>query len=347
MEKTGLSPSKEGVCPVDQSLSKGKNHEITTDSCPIKSNDDQFQRLAKEAAEAGCPVNHSAAGRQATETSLRLWSSRNRLVGAPDFPAAKKPREESDAAVVGDQFPDSKPLPDQPFPLSAVASASTIPKSSRAPKLPTSAGSPPVPSSGTSISSPTPLAPSTPGGPLVCDSTTMDDSTPKKEGGQETWTFPSQQRFYNAMTRKGYKPQAEDMFTVVSIHNTINEAGWREVMKYEALHKEECPTPTLLRFRGRPDDLSMKARLMMLTGAVRPYDRHDWIVDRCGKDVTYIIDFYDGQKTHPLDPRVPVHLDVRPAPTFGGIVDRLKMYFGWGNQTTSDNRKSGSSSTTK
>ncbi len=27
-----------------------------------------------------------------------------------------------------------------------------------------------------------------------------------------------------------------------------------------------------------------------------PFDRHDWIVDRCGKDVRYIIDYYDGGK---------------------------------------------------
>ena len=27
---------------------------------------------------------------------------------------------------------------------------------------------------------------------------------------------------------------------------------------------------------------------------VRPFDRHDWLVDRCGRDVRYIIDFYDG-----------------------------------------------------
>lgn len=27
---------------------------------------------------------------------------------------------------------------------------------------------------------------------------------------------------------------------------------------------------------------------------VRPFDRHDWIVDRCGREVRYVIDFYDG-----------------------------------------------------
>lgn len=25
-----------------------------------------------------------------------------------------------------------------------------------------------------------------------------------------------------------------------------------------------------------------------------PFDRHDWIVDRNGQDVRYIIDYYDG-----------------------------------------------------
>lgn len=28
-----------------------------------------------------------------------------------------------------------------------------------------------------------------------------------------------------------------------------------------------------------------------LTGEM-PFDRHDWVVDRCGKDVRYVIDFY-------------------------------------------------------
>jgi len=28
-----------------------------------------------------------------------------------------------------------------------------------------------------------------------------------------------------------------------------------------------------------------------------PFDRHDWVVDRCGTDVRYIIDFYNGTLT--------------------------------------------------
>jgi hypothetical protein len=42
----------------------------------------------------------------------------------------------------------------------------------------------------------------------------------------ETWTFPSQQRFYNAMKKKGWNPREEDLPYIVSIHNTINEQCW-------------------------------------------------------------------------------------------------------------------------
>lgn len=27
-------------------------------------------------------------------------------------------------------------------------------------------------------------------------------------------------------------------------------------------------------------------------GGLEPFDRHDWVVDRCGREVRYIIDFY-------------------------------------------------------
>lgn len=42
-----------------------------------------------------------------------------------------------------------------------------------------------------------------------------------------------------------------------------------------------------------------------------PFDRHDWIIDRCGKEVRYIIDYYDGGA---LDDKYKFALlDVRPA----------------------------------
>jgi cytochrome c heme-lyase len=59
-----------------------------------------------------------------------------------------------------------------------------------------------------------------------------------------------------------------------------------------------------------------------------PFDRHDWVVDRCGTQVRYVIDFYGGAP----DPKAPVsfYLDVRPDLSFQGISDRLKMFWNTG-----------------
>ena len=55
-----------------------------------------------------------------------------------------------------------------------------------------------------------------------------------------------------------------------------------------------------------------------------PFDRHDWIVDRCGEDVRYIIDYYDGGKVDMTNYQFTI-LDVRPAfDSFGAVWDRSK-----------------------
>jgi len=112
---------------------------------------------------------------------------------------------------------------------------------------------------------------------------------------------------------------------VVAIHNAVNEKAWQEILRYEGLHKEECPTPKLTRFLGRPGETSPKARLMGLFGRTEPFDRHDWHVDRCGKPVRYIVDFYDG-KPSPMHP-VSIHIDARPEVSYGGVVDRFRLWF--------------------
>ena len=33
-----------------------------------------------------------------------------------------------------------------------------------------------------------------------------------------------------------------------------------------------------------------------------PFDRHDWIVDRCGREVRYVIDFYAHDPGNGLPP---------------------------------------------
>lgn len=75
-----------------------------------------------------------------------------------------------------------------------------------------------------------------PNGPPL--STIAVASNIPKAGTQETWHFPSPQRFYNAMKKKGWNPNAADVPSVVSIHNTINERCWQHIMEYEKLHAQ-------------------------------------------------------------------------------------------------------------
>mmetsp|Transcript_137078 Transcript_137078/g.292774 ORF Transcript_137078/g.292774 Transcript_137078/m.292774 type:complete len:225 (-) Transcript_137078:71-745(-) len=140
----------------------------------------------------------------------------------------------------------------------------------------------------------------------------------------EAFFYPSEKQFYGAATAKGHDLKPEDMNMVVSIHNAVNEQAWREILKYERLHIQECPTPKLMRFIGRPGEISPKARFTGFLGRTAPFDRHDWHVDRCGSHVRYLVDFYDGKPsaTH----TVSIHIDARPEVSFGGIKDRLRLW---------------------
>lgn len=67
------------------------------------------------------------------------------------------------------------------------------------------------------------------------------------------------------------------------------------------------------------------AQLVQHNSAPKPFDRHDWVIDRCGKEVRYVIDYYGGEDDVVND--VPVfHLDVRPAlDSVESAMDRLKF----------------------
>ena len=44
-----------------------------------------------------------------------------------------------------------------------------------------------------------------------------------------------------------------------------------------------------------------------------PFDRHDWLIDRCGTQVRYVIDFYTGKADTERKSNMAFYLDVRPA----------------------------------
>ena len=144
--------------------------------------------------------------------------------------------------------------------------------------------------------------------------------------------------FFEAMRRKSYSPNATDMSTIVPIHNAVNERAWHEILGWERgslrLQKlnEGCGGPKLRSFEGDSGKLSPRARWRSWIGYEKPFDRHDWVVERCGgggdgdgdgdgrreaKGVEYVIDFYKGRGG---EGKLNFHLDVRP---------KLNSWEGW------------------
>ena len=166
------------------------------------------------------------------------------------------------------------------------------------------------------------------------------------------WQYPSEQQFYNAMRKKGYQPPIESIPSVLQIHNAVNERSWTQICKWEKeIHDND--NPKLVKFVGRPKDISPKAWLnSRLFMTQEPFDRHDWYIQdnhsveggESGEPRRYVIDFYEGkEKTGHLasslaspngvqDNKMPVmkppsmYIDVRPAlDNPSAAVDRMTM----------------------
>jgi cytochrome c heme-lyase len=179
-------------------------------------------------------------------------------------------------------------------------------------------------------------------------------SIPKGDGTGANWEYPSPQQMYNAMLRKGYTDTPEDAVeSMVAVHNFLNEGAWAEIMEWErrfgrglkrgwdeCKHGEEgsqysamseivwlekdAPAPQLIRFMGRPQEMTPKAKILQTLGwawpskfgGEPPFDRHDWFVRRQAEDgseeeVRYVIDYYSGPPEPTGEPVF--YLDVRPA----------------------------------
>lgn len=175
--------------------------------------------------------------------------------------------------------------------------------------------------------------------PFPLSTDRVESSIPKADG-TGNWMYPSEQMFWNAMIRKGWnwkghvegkepmyegKFQDKDMSQIIKIHNVNNESAWLEVLKWErALHGKECPTgPKLKRFSGDAKNFTPRARIRSWLGYELPFDRHDWVIDRCGNEVRYVIDYYEGDLQANGNFAL---LDVRPAlDCIGNAWDRMRV----------------------
>lgn len=165
----------------------------------------------------------------------------------------------------------------------------------------------------------------------------MDPMTQTEDPRTGNWVYPSPSQFYDALKRKNHHPTSSDMYTVVPIHNAVNERVWTQVLEWEANYgrgsfdrwpRSGKSGPMLCSFRGRPNDLSPRAWIKVLSGYQAPFDRHDWEVVRPTEErMRYVIDFYTGKGSNSMvnsstqdanSPRsvasnLSFHLDVRPA----------------------------------
>ncbi|KAK7532485.1 cytochrome c1 heme lyase [Phyllosticta citribraziliensis] len=144
------------------------------------------------------------------------------------------------------------------------------------------------------------------------------------------WIYPSEEMFFNAMKRKNFDPRAEDLHSIVPIHNAVNERAWKEIKQWEAGRGSDvCGGPKLVSFSGNSQKLTPRARLNTLLGYQPPFDRHDWIVDRCGTQVEYVIDFYSGKNEGRPGKSLNFYLDVRPKlNSWEAVKTRMMMFMG-------------------
>ncbi|CAN6625829.1 holocytochrome-c synthase [Trichomonascus vanleenenianus] len=169
-------------------------------------------------------------------------------------------------------------------------------------------------------------------------------SIPKGTTDSEgVWEYPSPQQMFNAMLRKGGGEIPEDAVeSMVDWHNFLNEGAWKEILEWEQPYTDKSQKePRLLKFQGRPEEMSPRARMIQWLGKVfpatygapPPFDRHDWTVLRGEPDsdewkqVRYVIDYYAGPDD---DDGMPSFiLDVRPAlDSVSSTVDRLHKAYG-------------------
>ncbi|RYO75104.1 hypothetical protein DL766_003084 [Monosporascus sp. MC13-8B] len=197
---------------------------------------------------------------------------------------------------------------------------STIPRTATSsyPASYSAAASAPLPPAASSSST---TAPTTTPSPLGTTASHGAPANSEQETGADAasgnWIYPSERMFFEAMRRKGHDPRAPDMRAVVPIHNAVNERAWAEIKAWEGpwVRGTSCSGPRLDSFSGLAGRMSPRARVNGLLGYAPPFDRHDWVVDRCGTRVEYVIDFYAGRRDSaaaaagkPLS----FYLDVRP-----------------------------------
>ncbi|RYO86960.1 hypothetical protein DL764_008927 [Monosporascus ibericus] len=316
-----LPPSHPPVTVDSNTGSRGAPREA--ESCPV---DDRAREVWLQQARATGPspselsrpyAHHPATATTTTTTAPSASSSSSSsswtsyLPRLPSLWASPPPSSITSAPKAA---PNANNNGDPLATLGTEREVSTIPRTAMSsyPASYSAAASAPLPSAAAAATASSPLG------------TTASHGAPannEQETGADAasgnWIYPSERMFFEAMRRKGHDPRAPDMRAVVPIHNAVNERAWAEIKAWEGpwVQGTSCSGPRLDSFSGLAGRMSPRARVNGLLGYAPPFDRHDWVVDRCGTRVEYVIDFYAGRRESAaaaVGKPLSFYLDVRP-----------------------------------
>eukprot|EP01095_Lingulamoeba_sp_RSL-Kostka_P006659 TRINITY_DN209_c0_g1_i1.p1 TRINITY_DN209_c0_g1~~TRINITY_DN209_c0_g1_i1.p1 ORF type:complete len:351 (-),score=137.05 TRINITY_DN209_c0_g1_i1:40-1092(-) len=302
-------PTKGGGCPVDHSQfqKKPSDHNNNKPSIPTKG--------------GGCPVDHSQFQKKPSDHNNNKPSIPTKGGGCPvdHSQFQKKPSDHNNNKPSIPTKGGGCPVDHNNIPQPSIKDDEEIDPRNLMPKNPKQRPSP--------------------GQPFDLPTYRMISSIPKTEG--DKWVYPSQQMFYNAMKRKGGAIPEElgEMEEAMRLHNVINEYAWKKILEWENNLHSDCDDISLTSLRGRYNDVSLKAKIKQLFGYERPFDRHDWIINRCGTETRYILDYYDS---HVINPEINATtvLDVRPAiDSVQSVIDRSKMFLFYRKKILEEEKK--------
>lgn len=129
--------------------------------------------------------------------------------------------------------------------------------------------------------------------------TEREPSSIPKGTGDGNWEYPSPQQMYNALIRKGHTDtDITAVEAMVAVHNFLNEGAWEEIVDWErrfskglkrgwevskhgeknapmVLRRLEAregvqPDPKLVRFQGRPGEMTPRAAMLQVMNWVYP-----------------------------------------------------------------------------
>lgn len=298
MKEVSSRTESGGTCPVKHDNNDVNLSEGTAPSGPSPSN--WWNRLSSSLSKPSPPKSPFADNESVATTGTGLHEPKSESVCPVSKDSKLIPASLEEAARYA-----QTPQPDQTIPLALDREVSSIPR-----------GSATLMGDDDSVKNPDHQL-------IHNDHDTRDSSTVKK------WVYPSEQQMYNAMRKKGWTNVPEESIPVVlKIHNHINESTWNQILDWENVKSESLssssPQVQLVRFQGRPNDMSPKAFIFstLLRLYDPPFDRHDWYVQNnhrysimSGSDSRiqrYVIDYYYLPPPNPNMPPIP-YIDARPA----------------------------------